>query len=416
MNRTGFGIVRFLSRKFYSSWDTCALAVDTSYVDLSNTSFYFTSNLFKILGPILLFFFFLLLIDLMNASGSQSRGADGMTYRSLIKRVDNEEGTEYDDDFEIAEALLDIDYDSTKRRERFELLKSRARIIEACVSDIESALEAVRGGCNSLELCSNRSEGGTTPSHGLVAEVVRRCKLKDICINVLIRPRPGGFNYSYAEFELIIRDILCAYQAGADGIVVGILKQDGSIDVTRMSIISEICARKHLLFTFHRAYDIAKTTPLTSIETIISLGCHRLLTSGRAKTADQGLEIIRSLVGLTEGETELKIIAGSGVNEQNVARLIKAGIQGIHIGSAVCSRQLDMEPLALENSSPLSVSPSLSFTKSSTTTSTSTIDDALSDMNEYSSVDSEKMANIVRKALLGWKSIEIERDELIFNR
>lgn len=422
MNRT-VSWIHLLSRKLFTYPVSTSLSeIGDDPMDISESTFYFTSTFFKLVSPLLLFFVFLLLIEILSTSSGRKAKCDTMQYRSLIKTPNNddsngEEGKEDREDregYEIAQSLLDLD---TSRSARFKLLKKRERIIEACVSDIESALEAVRGGCNSLELCSNRKEGGTTPSHGLVAEVVRRCKLKDVCINVLIRPRPGGFNYSYAEFELIIRDILCAYQAGADGIVVGILTAEGLIDTTRMTIISEICTRKHLLLTFHRAYDICQSTPLSSIETVISLGCNRLLTSGRGKTAEEGLEIIRSLVGLTEGEGDLKIIAGSGVCLANATRVIKTGIQGIHLGSSVCSVQQDISASTVDRLTSLPLSPSSPFTKQTTTTSTSTSEEVggrLLDMNEWSRVESSKMAEVVREALVCWKSIEIEQDESIF--
>ena len=70
-------------------------------------------------------------------------------------------------------------------------------IIEISVSDIESAYQAWSGGANSLELCANRSEGGTTPSLGLVEECLSRFQLQGCLeIHVLIRPRPGNFVYS----------------------------------------------------------------------------------------------------------------------------------------------------------------------------------------------------------------------------
>ena len=89
--------------------------------------------------------------------------------------------------------------------------------IEICVSDIESAKEAILGGANSLELCSNRIEGGITPSIGFVEECVQLFKMKSVEINVLVRPRPGDFCYTSNEFTTIIRDIEASRRAGATG-------------------------------------------------------------------------------------------------------------------------------------------------------------------------------------------------------
>lgn len=95
--------------------------------------------------------------------------------------------------------------------------KSLGHTVEIMVTDIESAKEAIKGGANSLELCANRLEGGTTPSIGFIEEVVKLCRSLSVEVNVLIRPRPGDFVYSEAEFELIQRDILAAKVAGVDG-------------------------------------------------------------------------------------------------------------------------------------------------------------------------------------------------------
>ena len=113
---------------------------------------------------------------------------------------------------------LDISGDKTRRLKRNNLSSKRSKpTIEVCVSDIESAKAAVEGGANSLELCSNRLEGGITPSIGFINECVLLCKSCNVQVHVLIRPRPGNFHYSNAEFEVIQRDVIAAEYAGADG-------------------------------------------------------------------------------------------------------------------------------------------------------------------------------------------------------
>ncbi len=109
-----------------------------------------------------------------------------------------------------------------KRKQLIKKLKSGSvrnalRTIEICISDIESARHAVNGGANSLELCANRMEGGTTPSIGFIEECVNLCRSFDVEVHVLIRPRPGDFVYTAEEFEVIERDIMAAKMAGADG-------------------------------------------------------------------------------------------------------------------------------------------------------------------------------------------------------
>jgi copper homeostasis protein len=99
------------------------------------------------------------------------------------------------------------------------------RTIEICLSDIESVRHAIRGGATSVEICSDRPEGGTTPSIGLVEEAVKLCSKHNVEVHVLIRPRAGDFVYSKEEFEVMKRDILAAKVAGADGKSVILMKK-----------------------------------------------------------------------------------------------------------------------------------------------------------------------------------------------
>jgi len=96
-------------------------------------------------------------------------------------------------------------------------LNNSLRTVEICICDIESARHAVNGGANSLELCSNRMEGGTTPSIGFIEECVKLCRSFDVEVHVLIRPRAGDFVYTVEEFEVMERDIMAAKMSGADG-------------------------------------------------------------------------------------------------------------------------------------------------------------------------------------------------------
>ncbi len=107
------------------------------------------------------------------------------------------------------------DQQSLKKRNSSKLKQSHT--VEFCVSDISSAIAAIHGGATSLELCSNRLEGGVTPSIGFVEECVRICRNLSVEVNVLVRPRPGGFVYGPEEFEVIMRDISSFVASGVDG-------------------------------------------------------------------------------------------------------------------------------------------------------------------------------------------------------
>src|SRR5437773_991232 len=163
-------------------------------------------------------------------------------------------------------------------------------LVEACVDSVESALAAARGGAHRIELCASLVEGGTTPSAGTLA--VCRARL-DIPIFVLIRPRGGDFLYSAAELAVMLEDIGRAKEAGAHGVVTGALRADGEIDADRTREL--IAAARPLRVTFHRAFDVCRDAG-RALETLIALGVDRVLTSGQAGTAPEGVETIARAV------------------------------------------------------------------------------------------------------------------------
>jgi copper homeostasis protein len=209
-------------------------------------------------------------------------------------------------------------------------------IVEICLSDIESACNARRGGCNSIEVCTDRSQGGVTPSLGLVDEILRRFK-GDLAVNVLIRPRPGNFCYTDNEFEVILRDVIQFVKIGVGGVVVGILTQDGAVDKTRMRRIRALT--QGLTLTFHRAFDVCKDAR-QALRDIIEIGCDRLLTSGGCSSAYEGREALRDIVDVIESTEycRLKVIAAAGINHKNATSIIEnSKVHGVHAGSSVCT-------------------------------------------------------------------------------
>jgi copper homeostasis protein len=197
--------------------------------------------------------------------------------------------------------------------------------LEVCANSITSALAAQQGGATRIELCTNLHEGGTTPSAG---QILTARKLLNIQLYVLIRPRGSDFLYSDAEFETMLADVKFCIEAGCDGIVTGILKADGSVDKDRCIQLLQLAKSAGLGATFHRAFDMCADYS-AAMEDIIDIGFERILTSGGKNTAMEGASAINQLVKQAAGR--ISIMAGSGVNEQNVVDLIKAtGVKEIH--------------------------------------------------------------------------------------
>jgi copper homeostasis protein len=201
--------------------------------------------------------------------------------------------------------------------------------VEICVQGIASALAAEAGGADRVELCEDLAVGGVTPSAGVIAVVCRRLAIP---VHVLVRPRGGDFVYTDDEFAAMLHDIAAARAQGAAGIVAGPLSGDGTVDRSRCEQL--VAAARPLGVTFHRAIDEARD-PFEALEVLAELGFERVLTSGQAPSAAEGLE--RLVRMKTRARGRLAILAGGRIDEQTIPRLVGAGLDEIHIGSAACA-------------------------------------------------------------------------------
>uniref|UniRef100_A0A7N9D463 Copper homeostasis protein cutC homolog n=1 Tax=Macaca fascicularis TaxID=9541 RepID=A0A7N9D463_MACFA len=176
-------------------------------------------------------------------------------------------------------------------------------LMEVCVDSVESAVNAERGGADRIELCSGLSEGGTTPSMG-VLQVVKQSV--QIPVFVMIRPRGGDFLYSDREIEVMKADIRLAKLYGADGLVFGALTEDGHID-------EELCMS---LMAFDMVHD-----PMAALETLLTLGFERVLTSGCDSSALEGLPLIKRLIEQAKGR--IVVMPGGGITDRNLQRILE---------------------------------------------------------------------------------------------
>jgi copper homeostasis protein len=198
-------------------------------------------------------------------------------------------------------------------------------LLEVCANSVTSALAAQDGGAVRVELCENLYEGGTTPSYG---EISIARKLLNINLYVLIRPRGGDFLYSDVEFEVMAADVRYCIEAGCDGIVIGKLHPDGTIDKDRCRKLVELAKPHGVGVTFHRAFDLSADL-FQSLEDVIEIGCERILTSGGRSSAMEGAGVISRLIKMAAGR--IIIMPGCGVSEANVADLVHyTGAKEIH--------------------------------------------------------------------------------------
>lgn len=194
-------------------------------------------------------------------------------------------------------------------------------LIEGCVDSHASALAAVRGGADRLELCANLSIGGTTPSRALFRQVRQDFQVR---INVLIRPRFGDFLYNPAELEEMSEEIEAFRELGADGVVIGVLTPSGELNAEQMARLME--KARGIDVTLHRAFDMTHD-PFAALETAVQLGCTTILTSGQAPSAPVGRELLRELFLRADGRIDL--MAGAGVKQGTIQEL--AAYTGIRV-------------------------------------------------------------------------------------
>jgi len=180
---------------------------------------------------------------------------------------------------------------------------------------IESCLIAQAAGAHRIELCDNPSEGGTTPSYGFIKTARENLSID---LYPIIRPRGGDFLYSEIEFEVMKADIEVCKNLGCDGVVIGILNADGTVDKKRSKQLVEIA--NPMKVTFHRAFD-RTNDPFQAMEDIISIGCERILTSGLQTVATDGEELLNKLV--KKANDRIIIMPGSGVKSDNIKTLIR---------------------------------------------------------------------------------------------
>jgi copper homeostasis protein len=199
-------------------------------------------------------------------------------------------------------------------------------IIEICVDCLASVDACAEAGADRIELCAGLVEGGTSPSAGFLKAARRIFPGR---IMMMIRPRGGDFLYTLGEVEVMREDIRTARNGGADGVVFGCLTADGAIDTALTAQL--VTEANGMDVTFHRAFDVSRDLS-ESVETLISLGIPRVLTSGGRPSVPDGLDVIAGLV--RQAADRLTILPGGGIRAEDVRRIAAAtGVTECHLSA-----------------------------------------------------------------------------------
>ena len=205
--------------------------------------------------------------------------------------------------------------------------------LELCTDCLEGALLAGRYGFKRIELCAALAEGGLTPSFGMIQSCSEAGTAE---VHAMIRSRGGSFTCDGSEMAIMKKDIQAASEAGAKGVVFGILESNNEMSPMNRELL-ELAHSFELQATFHRAFDQVKD-PLRTLEQLVEMGFDRLLTSGLKDRAIDGLELIKSMQ--QEYGSKIEIMAGSGVNPENALSFAKAGLENLHFTARKQSEEI----------------------------------------------------------------------------
>jgi copper homeostasis protein len=196
-------------------------------------------------------------------------------------------------------------------------------IIEIATSDFASSQSAAKGGADRIELCDNLAEGGTTQSYS----AIKYCREQlNVQLFPIIRPRGGDFLYNPDEYNIMVNDVRICKELNCDGVVIGLLNGDGTIDLERTARLVELAYPMEV--TFHRAFDRC-VDPFAALEQLIRVGCNRILTSGQRPTVMEGIELIEKLV--KAADERIVIMPGSGVRKENIGEIAsRTGARELH--------------------------------------------------------------------------------------
>jgi copper homeostasis protein len=212
-------------------------------------------------------------------------------------------------------------------------------VVEVCATNFQSALNAQDAGADRIELCSELAVGGITPNYGILKKVTSDL---NIPVHVLIRPRSGDFTYGDSDFEVMKQNIALCKRLKCSGIVSGVLHKDMKVDMARTKELIDLASP--LTFTFHRAFDWTPD-PIATAKKLAEIGVARILTSGQAISAIEGLPMLTKLKETFTGT----ILAAGGINPENAAQFKAQAFEEIHLSATAQEKTIDTPKISLNS-------------------------------------------------------------------
>ena len=194
-------------------------------------------------------------------------------------------------------------------------------IKEFCAENYTDIPAAIHAGAKRIELCDNLAVGGTTPSTGVIEEVLSYAGEKNVTVMTMIRPRGGDFIYNDIELKIMHTDLIEAKKMGTDGVVFGCLTPSGWLDEEALELL--IDTAEGLQITFHMAFDsIPAARQFEAIDWLAGHGVDRILTHGGAAGTNilDNLPRLKELTNYAAGR--LLILPGAGITYENVGQIV----------------------------------------------------------------------------------------------
>ena len=181
---------------------------------------------------------------------------------------------------------------------------------EACVDNIQDAINAFKKGADRIEFFSNLDEDGLTPSN---YDLISLKKSISIPVRVMVRPHSNSFNYNDDDLIQMKETIEFCKNQKFDGVVFGCLDDDNELDLNKIKYLAYFA--KPLNVIIHKAIDLT-SSPVNSLMKLLEIdNVNGVLSSGGFETAELGTEVLKKMINISPNEFE--VISAGKITNQN---------------------------------------------------------------------------------------------------